>query len=111
MLHVVLPPVALVLLATLAHWRWGVDTRGTRPGMSSDAPAPVYDSVGNVVPAWHVRLEFDDRHDRLVVSWYQAEGGYTASRFRTDVYPVSDLEDAIAAVQRRARILGARRLL
>ncbi len=76
-----------------------------------DAPEPRYDSRGNLVAEWAVTLRYDPRRDELVVYWVQGEGTYHTSGRGSEVLDHADLEDAIRAVQTRARILGARRLL
>lgn len=78
--------------------------------MSPDAPAPVYDSHGNQVSDWHVRVGYDSIRDEVTVSWSIAAGPYNKASHGSNSYPPVDLEDAIADVQRSVRICGARRL-
>lgn len=78
--------------------------------MAPDAPAPVYDSHGNRVAEWSLRIAYDATQDRLTVSWQQEAGPYHKSKALVEHYDPKDLEDAIADVQRAVRILGARRL-
>ena len=75
-----------------------------------DAPRPTYDSHGNLVGGWAVGLSYDPAKDELSLYWRQAAGPYHAAKNGTETYDPRDLEDAIAALDRRVRILGARRL-
>lgn len=75
-----------------------------------DAPAPTYDSHGNQVAAWQIVIEYDPLRDVLSTRWRQEAGPYHKAKRESRDYPVMDLEDLVADVQRAVRILGARRL-
>lgn len=77
----------------------------------ADAPTPRYDSQGNLVASWSVRVDYDPQRDTVSVSWHQGAGSYHPSKSGQNLYTPVDIEDAAADVQRRLRILGARRLL
>lgn len=75
-----------------------------------DAPPPTYDSTGSLVAGWWVRAGYDPSQDEIVVTWHQDAGTYTESKTVEERHPFTDVEDVIASLQRRIRILGARRL-
>lgn len=75
-----------------------------------DAPAPTFDSHGNMVSGWSTRIDYDPIRDLISISWNIEAGPYNRdSRGREEFDPV-DLEDAISHLQRTVRICGARRL-
>lgn len=78
--------------------------------MAPDAPAPTYDSHGNMVAEWSIRFSYDSLRDRLEVTASQEAGPYHKATRETRYFEVVDVEDALAFVQQRARICGARRL-
>lgn len=75
-----------------------------------DAPKPTYDSHGNMVAAWTIRVGYDPLRDLLEVHWRQEAGPYHKAKSLTETYDPVDLEDMLATLQRAVRILGARRL-
>lgn len=70
----------------------------------------MYDAHGNQVAAWFVRLEYSPLTDSLTATWSQEAGPYHKAKTVSNTYDVGDVEDAIADLQRAARICGARRL-
>lgn len=78
--------------------------------MAPDAPAPTYDSHGNQVSEWYVRVAYDAIRDQLGVYWSIKAGPYNKASNGFNVYEPQDLEDAISDLQRAVRICGARRL-
>jgi hypothetical protein len=78
--------------------------------MAPDAPQPTYDSKGNMVAQWTLRVAYDSVRDQLTLDWSQEAGPYHKAKRVSNTYDPRNLEDAIADIQRAMRILGARRL-
>lgn len=78
--------------------------------MSPDAPTPTYDSHGNEVAEWAIRISYDASRDQIGVYWSQEAGPYHTAKREFKAYDVTDLEDVLSDVQKAVRILGARRL-
>lgn len=74
------------------------------------APRPIRDSHGNEVAPWFIRMEYSPLTDEIIVTRHQDAGPYHKAHTESTSYGVVDVEDAIAAVQRAARVCGARRL-
>lgn len=75
-----------------------------------DAPAPTYDSHGNLVAEWKVTIRYDALRDVLEVHQAQEAGPYTKARRHTDVYAPHEVEALLASIGTMVRTLGARRL-
>lgn len=78
--------------------------------MATDAPSPTFDSHGNLVAEWSITVRYDALRDDLIVNWRQEAGPYHKAKALEEHYAPQDLEDALAAIQRAVRIMGARRL-
>lgn len=78
--------------------------------MAPDAPAPTYDSHGNMVAPWMIRISYDPLRDVIDVFWQQEAGPYHKAKTLSTTHAPVDVEDALADVCRAVRILGARRL-
>lgn len=89
---------------------WLLDRACYKVLVSPSAPPPAYDTKGNLVSDWSVRLDYSPASDDIVMHWRCGEGAYNQSGTGTETFVVDDLEDAIRSLQLRARILGARRL-
>lgn len=88
----------------------GVDSHATIPPVAPDAPAPTYDSHGNLVAEWTVSINYDAVRDVLRVHMRQEAGPYTRATVETHEYAPQDVEDAVSDLCRQVRIRGARRL-
>lgn len=75
-----------------------------------DAPIPIYDSRGNIVPMWVIRIGYHTPEDTITVTSLREGNGWCKERAMAASFLPSDIEDAVAMVQREARILGAPRL-
>jgi hypothetical protein len=75
-----------------------------------DAPAPRFNSLGDLVGSWQVHLGYDEAADVLYLQWQTPGSRWTKSRHHRESFPPSDIEDVLAKVQVLARTLGARRL-
>jgi hypothetical protein len=55
-------------------------------------------------------LGYDSLRDVIRLTWSISAGPYNKASHGSEVFDPVDVEDAVAAVQRNARICGARRL-
>jgi hypothetical protein len=78
--------------------------------MAPDAPAPVYDSAGNVVTSWSIRLDYDPIVDEIVLHWSHPAGPYTREDRGRLSFPSDQPQQARDALLLRYSILSARRL-
>lgn len=75
-----------------------------------DAPAPRYNSVGDVVGSWMVHIAYDEAADRLFVHAQTPGSRWTKSRSHRSGFDPDQVEDALALAARIVRTYGARRL-
>lgn len=78
--------------------------------MAPDAPAPTYDARGNMVAEWTASVRYDAVRDELVLHTAQEAGPYSKAKVQTDRFAPTEVEDLLALLQARVRIMGARRL-
>lgn len=85
----------------------------SRPGYPRpmpDAPAPTYDSHGNIVPPWSVTATYDPVRDEINVRSYRGESSYLKAVDRVWSCDGDDVEAAVEHLAREVRVLGSPRL-
>lgn len=75
-----------------------------------DATQPVYNSVGDEQHGWAVSARYVPAEDIIIVYTQREKGQNRSTVSKATQFPVTDLEDVAAALQRAVRILGAPRL-